>query len=148
MLFLDCEFNGHKGKLISLALVSDKGGDFYEVLRIDRLYENWVLDNVIPFLNKQPIDEVEFRKKLQDYLTLRTGETIVADSPADFWYLMDYLHEMKNEKYRYINLEIDMKFIISGILYPSTGKYPEIPHNALSDARALMEWYKINRSQV
>lgn len=43
-----------------------------------------------------------------------------------------------DSKYKYINLDLDMKFVISG-------KYEsENPHNALADAKALMEWYSKN----
>src|SRR5688572_8689516 len=139
MLFLDCEFNGHRGHLISMALVSDKGEEFYEVM--PGVYHKdtvkWVRDNVLTKLGKDPLaDEKSFRDKLQHFLTKHVGEYIVADSPADFWYLMDMVHEINEEgKYRYINLELDMKFIISREVKS------ENPHNALADARALKDWY-------
>lgn len=137
MLFLDCEFNGHGGALISLAMVSNTSGkEFYEVLPLDKAYyDSWVMANVVPFLNKKSIPTDEFNKKLREFLTLHAGEIIVADSPADFIYLLDRLHNLKNDKYEMLNLNISMSLVMSDNLAPS------MPHNALSDAIALKAWY-------
>jgi hypothetical protein len=53
-LFLDCEFNGFGGELISMALVDENERYFYEVLPCINL-TSWVLNNVIPILNKQAL---------------------------------------------------------------------------------------------
>ena len=135
MLTLDCEFNGHGGRLISMALVSDDGDEFYEVLPWAHHSDTvpWVMENVLPVLNKYSIEQNVFREKLWDFLRKHTGELIIADSPADFVYLLEQCHMLdENEKYQYINLDISMQFRISGI-YTS-----KIPHNALEDARALL----------
>lgn len=140
MLFLDCEFNGHGGKLISMALVGNPirpHPTFYEVMHPNTYTPNaWVKENVVPKLNKAPISEEEFRAKLHNFLMYHHGETIYADSPADIVHLMDLCHEItKEDKYRYINMNIKMEFIISGNIHS------EVPHNALSDAEALRMWY-------
>lgn len=138
MLFLDCEFNGHGGKLISMGIVSDKNSrEFYEVLPVSDLVfcDKWVLENVIPFLGKKPVNIVYFRKTLVEYLRLNIDQPIIADSPADFMHLLDLLHTMVDGKYQMENIELDLKLVMSG------GLYPQIPHNALSDAKALMKWY-------
>lgn len=143
-LFLDCEFDGHEGRLISIALVADDGDEFYEVMH-DALINDtndWVKEHVWPMLNKAPTNKpYGWRDDLHDFLRKHVGETIVADSPADFWYLMGLVHEMKNGKYRYINLDLNMSFVISG-QYQS-----KIPHNALEDAKALKEWFNKNITQ-
>lgn len=140
MLFLDCEFNGHGGRLLSMALVSDDGDEFYEVLfHYKSALVWWVQENVCPVLNKESIEHAEFETKLHAFLKKHVGETIVADSPADFIYLLNNMHNIVNGKYKYINLEVNMQFT------PSDKYESEIPHNALSDARALMKWYKENR---
>lgn len=139
-MFLDCEFDGHEGRLISIALVADDGDEFYEVMH-DALINDtvdWVKNNVWPVLGKAPHEPWNFRERLQNYLRKHVGETIIADSPADFVYLLGLCHEMKDNKYRYINLDLSMKFVISGSLKS------KIPHNALEDAKALMEWYNEN----
>ena len=136
MLALDCEFDGHDGPLISMAIVGPNDSEFYEVLpHWSMTKDPWVQANVLPVLNKQPIESWElFREKLWAFLAKHIGYVIVADSPADFKYLMENCHFMSNERYAYINLWIKMHFII-------TGKYiSKIPHNALEDARALREY--------
>jgi hypothetical protein len=60
-LFLDCEFNGFGGELISMALVDENEKYFYEVLPCMNP-TSWVFNNVIPILNKQAIDLKEFKK--------------------------------------------------------------------------------------
>ena len=66
-LFLDCEFNGFGGELISMALVDENERYFYEVLPCINP-TSWVLDNVIPILNKQTIDLKEFQNTLFKFL--------------------------------------------------------------------------------
>ena len=141
-LFLDCEFNGHEGRLISMGIVSDlTQQEFYETLIIphDEVIDPWVQENVIPKLYKPPIDDLEFREKLHIYLLKHTGETIYADSPADHVHLLNNTHWMNDENsYRYLSLELTMKFII-----PNRKEYwptNELEHHALHDARTLMKW--------
>lgn len=138
MLFLDCEFDGFGGRLISMALVSTDGDEFYEVLPYFHHSDlnPWVVANVLPKLDKASITALEFRDKLHVFLQKHIGEVIVADSPADFKYLMDQIEWMADgNKYRYLNLSITMQFT------PSGEYTPDNPHNALSDAKALMKWY-------
>jgi hypothetical protein len=59
-LFLDCEFNGFGGELISMALVDGDGNYFYEVLPCLEPI-NWVKENVLPMLDKQPV-QPEWKK--------------------------------------------------------------------------------------
>lgn len=138
-LFLDCEFNGHNGHLISIAMVADDGDEFYEVVAGVQYKDTipWVRINVLPKLEKEGVGMDVLEGKLQDFLRKHAGETVIADSPADFRYLMDCLHKVDEAtgQYYYLNLAINMQFAPSG-------KYtPENPHNALSDARALKKWY-------
>ena len=53
--FLDTEFNGFGGELLSLALVPERGADeFYTTLTIERALVPWVERNVVPFLDHVP----------------------------------------------------------------------------------------------
>ena len=53
--YLDCEYNGFGGDLISLALVPEDGGEeFYAVLAWTGPPNDWVARNVIPYLNHVP----------------------------------------------------------------------------------------------
>jgi hypothetical protein len=141
-LYADTEFNGHQGELISLALVGDDGSQWYGIalgLTPPPSLDPWVADNVIPKLRavRRPWDfgsMEEFRASLKEYLLARSGCTIWADWPADFAHLMRL---MSGPAYA-------ESFMIpcTMVLLKESDPKPEIPHNALSDAIALMEWHK------
>ena len=49
--FLDTEFNGFGGALLSLALVPEDGQEFYVTLECDDPVFPWVERNVVPYLD-------------------------------------------------------------------------------------------------
>lgn len=136
-LFLDTEFNGFGGELISIALVSDKGGkgsEFYGVRELASDVHPWVQEHVVPVLRKKAETESALRKRLVGFLARHEGETIVADWPEDLIHLMQLLCVGDGRAYR---LNLDLRLIKTTEELPS-----DLPHNALSDARALMRWYQ------
>ena len=52
--FLDTEYNGWGGALLSLALVPDDGEELYLTLDWDGPLEEWVERNVVPYLDMVP----------------------------------------------------------------------------------------------
>ena len=90
-LYLDTEFNGHGGELISMALVSDREGDFYSVLPPPKKWNSWCLHHVVPFLDQAPEAENVFRMRLRHFLEKHANEEIIADWPDDFVHLMQAL---------------------------------------------------------
>jgi hypothetical protein len=138
-LYLDTEFNGHGGELISLALVSDKHvNHFYGVLPLPERLSPWVAEHVIPLLGQEPEPADEFRMRLHHFLEKHAGEDIVADWPDDFALLMRVMSGPDYEQSWMV--PCDMRLISSGDVQP------ELPHNALSDARALMHWHHLQKS--
>lgn len=136
-LYLDTEFNGFGGRLISLALVSDIDGDsFYGILPLPSKIHPWVQEHVIPFLGGDFVHEHVFDNKLLNFLQKRDAEIIYADWPADFIYLLERLHTNSGFQYPIFPC---FQLLNSGKLHS------KVPHNALSDARALMEWHAVNR---
>jgi hypothetical protein len=139
-IFIDCEFNSAFGQLISMALVAEDGREFYEVLPPPIRLDPWVEKNVMPILDKGPISWVEFWNRLFRFLDGFDNPTIVADHPADIFYLADALI-------------VDR---VGGCYKkPWTAQYRDVdytsglPHNALEDARALFRHYTgdgLNRS--
>lgn len=144
-LYLDCEFNGTRGSFLSMGIYDPKEGiNFYEVsanwkdlLKYSYEYggmQPWVLDNVIPCLNKKAIDELELSRNLQAYLVKFEDPIIYADWPEDFVHLMSMLH------YTPPNTIVPMKLVsnLKMELITTPGIYiSAIPHNALEDAKAL-----------
>lgn len=141
-LYLDTEFNGHGGQLISLALAEPDGTHWYEVLYLPppSLVHPWVKEHVVPFLysvppmSAGPVDSQYFRASLHSYLLKRPNATIYADWPEDFMHLLGLLCGPNGES---LNWQCTMKLITTPPGVPN----PVVPHNALSDAIALMEWH-------
>jgi hypothetical protein len=135
-LFLDTEFNGFGGKLISMALVpEDKTKpEFYEELHITEQLEPWVRENVVPHLILLPIGYGEFQNALANYLWNVGESIIIADWPDDIRYFCESLITGPGQM---INLMNNVKFELDfGIEYESL-----VPHNALHDARAIRDFY-------
>jgi hypothetical protein len=129
-LYLDVEFNGTLGGLISLALYNPTGQGWYEVYDdTSMIYQEWVRINVIPKLNKKPIGVIDFAQSLREYLTLYNNYTIYADWPEDFIHLLKMCFGPMGLKY---TEKLHMEMITT----PDT-HISKIPHNALADAEAL-----------
>lgn len=135
LLFLDTEFNGMGGELISLALVPEPNSgcaSFYEVIEHGKPIP-WVAEHVIPHLDRHPLSVDIFKHRLISYLkTFNDGHvTLVADWPDDFKYLCESLITGPREAY-VPNMALQ---------FTSVDCRPLRPHNALSDAEALRDAY-------
>lgn len=135
-LFLDTEFNGFGGRLISLALVpeNDTQREFYKEIQMYDQLDPWVKDNVVPHLTLIACTHNEFQQALTKYL-LEVGDcTIIADWPDDIKYFCESLITGPGMM---LNISHNIKFELDfGIDYTS-----QVPHNALHDARAIKEFY-------
>ena len=96
--YLDCEFNGFGGELISIALVAETGASIYCVLvrEPDAPTEAWVAANVIPILDDCPKPPLVVRRShasamIADFLAWDQAPVIVADWPDDIRYLCELL---------------------------------------------------------
>lgn len=136
-LVIDCEFNGERGKLISMALVGIHGQqEFYEVVEMPDPVVPWVQENVMPHLHKEPVTMTEFKRRLYRFLKKFPAIHLIADFPADVRYFMDAIEYYKGEWMELSPLDIEVVDELSG-------KAAKIPHNALEDARAIRDsWLK------
>jgi hypothetical protein len=134
-LFLDCEFTNFQGHLISMALVSEDGDEFYEVVNFSLVdCHNWVLDNVVPILNKDPIPYEDFQRKLSKFLRqYKEDVEVVADWPEDFWHFTQALLTGPGMMMDTPKLSMTMERRLEYL--------SEIPHNALKDAIAIKAAY-------
>jgi len=140
-LFIDTEFNGFGGKLMSMAIVPENTAwpEFYEELEIKDQLHPWVQINVVPHMFKVPLSYGEFQIKLSEFLLeMRYNDiTLVADWPDDLRYFMEALITGPGNRIVMpdtINFKLDLN-----IEYESL-----VPHNALHDARAIRQYY-LNR---
>ncbi|WP_345195915.1 hypothetical protein [Kistimonas scapharcae] len=134
-LFIDCEWNGHQGSLISMALVAEDGDFFYEVLECPEPTD-WVRVNVMPVLGKAPVSKDEFTELLREFLGRFPGDSleVIADWPEDIKHFCDALiaYERRNIGPGSFCITIDRE------LFNSQSR---VPHNALEDAIANRHYF-------
>jgi hypothetical protein len=140
--FLDTEFNGFRGALLSLALVPEDGTEFYVTLACGDPIVPWVEQNVLPFLDHVPVGLVSPRLSLIDaaiglshYLAMDPAPRILADWPEDIAQFTNLLMTGPGEKVPVPRLTFEL-LSLPGF---STAVHSAVPHNALHDARALRE---------
>jgi hypothetical protein len=140
--FLDTEFNGFGGALLSLALVPEDGSEFYVTLAFDGELNAWVERNVLPYFDHVPVGLVSPRLSRQDaavelshYLAADPHPVIVADWPEDIAQFCNLLMTGPGDMVPVPPMTFD--FVpLQGF---STAGSSAVPHNALHDARALKE---------
>jgi hypothetical protein len=137
--FLDTEFNGYLGELISLAIVSEEGPELY-VSNVDRVENNvdWVRDNVIPVLTAAGAEPLcsnleQISYEVEKFLECDANPVIFADWPDDIKYLCEVLITGPGKMIDVPRLKFRLVRIDS---YPTTLQ-GAVQHNALWDARAL-----------
>ncbi len=127
IFYLDTEFNGFGGDLISMALVDDDGREFYINLGCEKPVD-WVRDNVIPVLNEPVTDKKQSQEKLFLFLKDYERIEIIADWPEDIAHFCRFLITGPGKR-----IQIPC---FTFKLIPCDSE-SELPHNALSDARAI-----------
>lgn len=140
--FLDTEYNGSGGALISLALVPDDGEELYLVMKLDDPVEPWVERHVMPFLDAVPEGMKSMRLSNADavaaltyYLAADPEPLIAADWPEDIALFCMLLITGQGEMAPIEGL----RFELLTMLGFSTARNSKVPHNALHDARALRD---------
>ena len=140
--FLDTEYNGWGGALLSLALVPDDGEELYLALDWTGALEEWVERHVVPYLDTVPdplvsprLSRADAARAISHYFAGDPDPLIVADWPEDIAQLNMLLLtgpgtmvEVPPLTFRFVAL--------SGF---STAANSKVPHNALHDARALRD---------
>lgn len=140
--FLDTEFNGFGGELLSLALVPVEGDEFYVTLASHGALLPWVEQNVAPFLDHVPVALASPRMSRRDaaiglshYLAMDPEPLIVADWPEDIAQFCNLLMTGPGEMVPVPPLAFQL-VPLGGF---STAANSAVPHNALHDARALKD---------
>src|SRR5262245_60337636 len=141
--FLDTEYNGFGGQLLSLALVPEDGSEeFYVILECDAPLEPWVERNVIPFLDMVPdgltgprLSRDAAADALSAWLAHDEAPDIVADWPEDLAHIAMLLVTGPGRMVPVPPLSLHL-MPLGGF---STAANSVVPHNALHDARALRD---------
>jgi hypothetical protein len=142
IFFLDAEYNGFGGKLISMALVPEDRNIsyFYCEVEMTDILDPWVRQNVVPKLVGPQNTYSDFQKQLRNYLVdLREPITIIADWPEDVQHFCEALIVGPGLRMPSSNITFMLDF---GIRYKSN-----VPHNALHDAIAIKTFFIPESSQ-
>ncbi|WP_265587755.1 hypothetical protein [Sphingomicrobium arenosum] len=140
--FLDTEYDGFGGRLLSLALVPEEEGDeeFYAIIAPAEATSEWVQRHVIPYLNhvpealrEAPMLPADAAQALGHYLAHDEAPEICADWPEDLAHLARLLVTGPGVMVRVPPFTLRL-LDMTGF---STAANSKVPHNALHDARAL-----------
>lgn len=130
-MYLDCEFNGYGGELISLALVAEDHSWFYREFEIKDPVDPWVAQHVMPHIDSYS-DYVHGQESLAEWLARWQRIHVVADWPADISYFCEFLITGPGTR-------IDTPKLTMEVRRDIDSSKSETPHYALADARALMD---------
>lgn len=140
--FLDTEFNGFGGELISLALVPEDGDDFYITLELKEQPNAWVARHVLPHLDHVPVGLQSPRlprdtaaRALSDYLTMDPRPELVADWPED---ISQFCNLLMTGPGAMVPIP-PLTFRLVPLQGFGTAANSTVPHNAWHDARALRD---------
>lgn len=141
--FLDTEYDGFGGALLSLALVPDDGSEeFYAVIAHDGALDPWVERNVVPYLDMVPpglrsphLSRPAAAAALAAWLQHDPAPEIVADWPEDLAHIAMLLVTGPGQMHSVPPLTLRFEPLANF----STAANSAVPHNALHDARALRD---------
>lgn len=135
-IFIDTEFNEFGGQLISMALVKYNGESLYFELPEPEVWGKWVEKHVKPKLlgGTAVLTLSEAQTAIQKFLSDVEWPSIMSDHPAD---IVHFCKIIDLNYGNYIGTKRGYQFTI----LPELKSYPDMPHNALSDALALRQAY-------
>jgi hypothetical protein len=140
--FLDTEYNGTGGALLSLGLVPDDGDELYLTFQTEEPIVDWVQRHVIPYLDSVPeqlscprLTRRDAAHELERYLRHDDKPVIVAYWPEDVAQFCNLLMTGPGDM---VELR-DLTFRLVPMSNFSTAANSRVPHNALHDARALRD---------
>lgn len=153
--FLDTEYNGWRGELISLALVPEDGAqEFYITLDWRGPLQPWVEENVLPYLDAVPETMISPRtrpedaaRELSDWLKreLEAHFFVRDNAPIQLEIHADWPEDISQICSLLLigpGLTVDVPPLTFKLLILpgfSTAANSKVPHNALHDARALRD---------
>jgi hypothetical protein len=140
--FLDTEFNGVGGELLSVALVPDDGDELYLTFKTSVPLLEWVERHVVPYLDSVSeqlscprLTRGDAAHALESYLRHDDEPLIVADWPED---IAQFCNLMVTGPGEMVDVR-QVTFRLAPMSNFSTAANSKVPHNALHDARALRD---------
>lgn len=159
-IFLDCEFTqlNQYSKLISLALVSESGEEFYVELTDTYSVEDcsdFVIQNVLPQLDSLQYGQslVEARASLRSFLGCFDEELeVCSDAPHWDWEFFRDLACADHQLWpvQVVNQPTDLTRFFNQVSAEALEQVElsDLPHHALLDARMLVALFRILASRL
>lgn len=147
-IFIDCEFDGHNGKLMSMAAVTQGGEEIY-IICGDHAdpQDPWVVENVLPYITSHNCDNTHFTdtangvgRILRFWLRQFRSIEIIADSPVDIARFCQAVSTKTDGSYC-PNDFAHINFSVYNINSYPTKLQDAVQHNAWWDAKTFM--YKL-----
>jgi hypothetical protein len=141
-IFIDTEFNGYQGALISIALVAEVESNWvYGVLPLPADVDPWVADNVIPKLMFPPRSLQAVRDEIVAWLGQFDSVHLIADWPDDITHFLNLLITGPGMRVGPDRFTVEVRRDIGS-------EHSAIPHNALNDAFAIRKsWLATQRNK-
>lgn len=141
--YIDCEFDGHDGPLLSIAMVREDGRSLYvKVGDHNYVKDAWVRENVLPIMDSHHADlswhvgQSEVGTPLRGFIGDCQNPVIIADSPVDIGRFCRAISTGEDGQWHSTSYS-GMTFIVCNVDCYPTKLAGAIRHNAWWDAMAL-----------
>jgi len=140
-VFIDAEWNGYRGDLISMAMVAMDEREFYRAFPLFTGTKPWEADNVIPVLRATGtagkyavIDRKQLPFEIAEWLAPYDAVHLIADWPED-------IERFCRALITGPGMRADTPPLTMEVRRDLDSSDSEFPHNALADARAIRDLY-------
>lgn len=136
-VFIDAEWNGYRGSLITLALVAMSGEELYVGIPLFEEADPWVREHVLPVVGEEiegVTGPMELASRLAGFLARFEAVHLIADWPED-------IERFCRALITGPGLRVDTPPLTMEIRRDLDAVASALPHNALEDARALRASY-------
>lgn len=139
--YIDCEFDGHRGPLLSMALVREDG-DSIHIATKQFAIDPWVIANVATIIEKHEapksayVHEYEVGGVIRAFIGNCENPTIIADSPVDIGRFCTALSTDPDGDWESADYP-RMTFEVYNVDCYPTDLIGAVQHNAWWDAMAL-----------
>ena len=142
--YIDCEFDGHRGKLLSIAMVREDGVSMHHDT-MQPASDPWVRENVVPIMNKHEAEHWSIGGgyhmtgyMLREFIGDDEHPVIISDSPVDIARFTQAITTNVTGDWQTSGYP-RMTFEVHNVdCYPTTLENA-VQHNAWWDAMALRE---------
>jgi hypothetical protein len=141
-LWLDTEFNGFGGALISMALVDEAGASVYFALPCDDPVP-WAAEHVMPVLDIAPTTRRAAQASVRMFLHRFARANIVANWPEDIKHFCAFMVDGPADCLVTPPLAFELRTDLGG-----TADRSSVPHSALQDAVALRAIHMEGRKPI